>query len=301
MSDGDPRVTVVMITHDRRDEALRTLDRLTRLPERPPIIVIDNGSADGTAAAVAGRFPGLAVLDAGGNAGAAGRNLGLRRAATPYVALCDDDVWWAPGALRRAADLLDAHPRVAVLVGRVLVGPEEEEDPICRELERSPVPAGPGLPGPALLGFLAGASVVRRDALLAAGGFEPRFFIGGEEELLAVDLAAAGWRLCYVPELVVHHHPSERRDAPRRRQHVLRNALWCTWLRRPLGVAVARTLRAIVRGPWDGVTLRGLTSAAAGLPWVLRRRRVLPRDVERGLRRIEAAAKAHEPAARARA
>ena len=137
---------------------------------------------DGTPAAVAGRFPRVEVLDAGRNLGAAARTLGVRHVDAPYVAFCDDDAWWEPGSLRAAADLFDAQPRLAVISARVLVGPEDREDPACDVLARSPLPREPGMPGPPLLGFLAGASVVRRSAFLDVGGFEPRFFIGGEEE-----------------------------------------------------------------------------------------------------------------------
>lgn len=54
----DARTTVVVITHNRRSELLRTLDELAALPEAPPVIVTDNGSTDGTAEAVAERHPG---------------------------------------------------------------------------------------------------------------------------------------------------------------------------------------------------------------------------------------------------
>jgi GT2 family glycosyltransferase len=276
-----------MITHNRRQEVLCTLAHLTALPSRPKIIVVDNASEDGTPAAVAARFPQVEVLPAGGNLGAAGRTLGVRRAQTPYVALCDDDTWWAPGSLRRAADLLDAHPRLAVVTGRVLVGPEEREDPVCKVLEQSPLPREPGLPGPPLLGFLAGASMVRRAGFLAAGGFEPRFFIGGEEELLAANLAARGWRLCYVPEVVIHHHPSPRRGGPGRRWCLVRNALWFAWLRRPLASALRRTLWTALTQPWDRAALGGFAAALAGMLWVLRRRAVVPRAVEHGLRLLD--------------
>src|SRR3954447_14869606 len=174
---ADPRIAVVMITYNRRAEVLCSLGHLTQLPERPHILVVDNGSTDGTAAAVAGRFPQVEVLDAGGNLGAAGRTLGVRHVSAPCVAFCDDDTWWEPGGLRRAADLFDAHPRLAVLAGRVLVGPENREDAVWAVLASSPLPREPGMPGPPLLGLLAGASIVRRSAFLEAGGFEPRFFI----------------------------------------------------------------------------------------------------------------------------
>src|SRR5581483_5401490 len=143
----------------------------------PEIVVVDNGSTDGTAAAVRQRFPMVRCLRLARNRGAAARNAGVQACRRPYIALCDDDTWWEPGSLRRAADLLDAHPSLAVLTARVLVGTEDRLDPTCAAMAASPLPAPPGLPGAAILGFLAGASVVRRAAVLAAGGFEPRFFL----------------------------------------------------------------------------------------------------------------------------
>lgn len=281
------RVAVVMITHNRCEEALASLERLAQLPERPAILVVDNGSSDGTVNAVRQRFPQVEILAAGNNLGAAARNLGVRKAQAPYIALCDDDTWWEAGSLARAADLFDAHPRLAVATARILVGPEQREDPICSELERSPLPREPGMPGPPLLGFMAGASVVRRAAFLDAGGFEPRFFLGGEEELLAADLVAAGWWLCYVPELLVHHHPSPRRDVPSRRWHLVRNALWSAWLRRPLSGVLRKTGQLVRTAPRMPETWRGLAAAIIGLPWVLRQRRVLPLAVEQRFRLLE--------------
>jgi GT2 family glycosyltransferase len=72
-----------MITHNRRAEVLASLDHLTRLPERPHILVVDNGSSDGTAEAVTERFPQVNVLPARGNLGAAARNLGVRAVEAP--------------------------------------------------------------------------------------------------------------------------------------------------------------------------------------------------------------------------
>ena len=287
MDSNESQVAVVMITFNRRPEVLRSLGHLTALPERPPIVVIDNGSTDGTAEAIARRFPQVEVVPVGRNLGAAGRTLGVRRVETPYVAFADDDTWWEPGGLRRAAELFDAHPRLATITGRVLIGPEERLDPACTELARSPIPQQPGMPGPALLGFLAGASVVRRSAFLEAGGFQSSLFIGGEEELLAVDLATRGWWLCYVPDIVVHHYPSAQRDAYNRRWHLVRNGLWFAWLRRPLSSALRKTLSAVRGAVRDRAVRRGLAAALAGLPWALRQRRVVPPEVERGLRLLD--------------
>ena len=156
------RVGVVVITYQRREEALACVARLTALPERPPVVVVDNGSTDGTAAAIRARFPGVDVVALGENLGAVGRNVGVARLRTPYVAFCDDDTWWEPGSLDRAADVLDAHPALAVVNARIVVEPYGTEDPVVAELRDSPVPGPDWLPGPALGSFLAGASVVRR-------------------------------------------------------------------------------------------------------------------------------------------
>ncbi len=218
------------------------------------------------------------------NHGAAGRNAGVLAARTPLVALCDDDTWWAPGSLGRAAHAMEKHRNLAVVTARVLVGPADRDDPTCAEMAQSPLPRRADLPGPPLLGFLAGASMIRRVAFLEAGGFEPRFFLGGEERLLAVDLARAGWSMAYLPAAIVHHHPSPVRDVTARRILLARNDLWFTWLRRPLPSAVRATARLLSRAPHDPVARRAVFEALRGLPWVLRERRALPDAVERDLR-----------------
>ncbi|MET9544270.1 glycosyltransferase family 2 protein [Streptomyces sp. NPDC006627] len=285
----DPRTTVVVITHNRRPELLRTLDRLAELPEEPEVIVVDNASTDGTADAVARHHPSVRLLRPGRNLGAVGRNLAVREVRTPYVAFCDDDSWWAPGALAGAADLLDRHPALATVTARILVEPGGTEDPITEELRDSPVPGPDWLPGPALGSFLAAATVLRADAFRAAGGFNPRLWLGGEEELLAADLAAAGWWLVYADHLTVHHHPSRVRDSALRRGHGIRNTLWFTWLRRPVRPALRRTVHLVRTVPRDLVSVRAFAEAAAALPWVVRERRVLPRAAEARLRALEEA------------
>lgn len=284
---SEDRVTVVVITRDRREELVRTVGLLVGLPEGPGVVVVDNGSSDGSVEAVVGCFPGVRVVAAGRNLGAVGRNVAVEGVDTPYVAFCDDDSWWEPGSLVRAADLLDAHPRLAAVTARILVEPGGREDPVVAELRDSPLPGPPWLPGPALGSFLAAATVLRTDAFRAAGGFSPRLWLGGEEELLATDLTTQGWWLAYVPELTVHHQPSTQRDSRLRRIHGIRNTLWFSWLRRPLPAALRRTLHLARTVPRDTASLRAFAEAAAGAPWVLRERRVVPAGIEARLRLLE--------------
>jgi GT2 family glycosyltransferase len=274
--DATPDVTVVVATRDRADELARSLRRHTA-----PVIVADNASSDGTAAVA--EAAGATVLRLPRNRGAAARNAGAQRAGTRYVAFADDDSWWAPGSLERAVRILDAHPCTALLAARVLVGEEERLEPVSAQMAESPLGRPEGLPGPAVLGFLACSAIVRRDAFLAAGGFSDVLHFAGEEELLALDLASAGWGLAYVPELVVHHHPSTAgRDPARRRRREVRNRLLTALLRRPLP-EVARAAASALTSP-DGRA--GLTAACRALPAVARARRTLPPDVEAARARL---------------
>ncbi|MFE2384168.1 glycosyltransferase family 2 protein [Streptomyces misionensis] len=283
------RTTVVVITHNRRAELLRTLAELRRLPERPRIVVTDNASTDGTAEAVARDFPEATLLRPGRNLGAVGRNLAVRHVRTPYVAFCDDDSWWEPGSLARAADLLDTRPRLAAVTARIVVEPDGTEDPVVRELRESPLSGPDWLPGPALGSFLAAATVMRTDAFRAGGGFHPGLWLGGEEELLACDLLRQGWWFAYAEELTVHHQASRLRDSTARRVLGLRNTLWFTWLRRPLLPALRRTGHLIRTVPHDAASARAFAHATAGLPWVLRQRDPVPPDLEHRLATLERA------------
>jgi GT2 family glycosyltransferase len=280
------RTTVVIATRDRRDELVRTL---TETGQDVPTIVVDNGSSDATPAFVRQRFPEVTVLSLGRNHGSSARNLGVQAATTPYVAFSDDDSWWAPGALSRAEQIFDDHPRLGLIAGRTLVGPQDRPDPMNLELATSPLGRAPDLPGPMVLGFLCCAAIVRRAAFLEAGGISPVLFFIGEEKLLAWDLAASGWASCYVDELVAHHHPSSTRDGTHARRVLeLRNDLLTTWLRQPArqGFSAFGTLAR------QGIRDRGARDAVLGavrrLPSALRARRPLPAEVRRQISVLEA-------------
>jgi N-acetylglucosaminyl-diphospho-decaprenol L-rhamnosyltransferase len=290
-SDGSagPRVGVAIATRERRAELEAALERLLALPERPAVVVADNGSRDGTPAAIRARFPAVEVLELGENRGAGARNAAVRALDTPYVAFSDDDSWWAPGALDRAAAHFDGNPRLGLLAARILVGPEERLDPVCAVMERSPLRAGEDRPGRPVLGFVACGAVVRRDAFLSVGGFDQRYGIGGEERPFAVDLAAAGWELRYVPDVVAHHHPAGGAARPGRRAVELRNDVWSAWLHRPARAALRRTAGLVRRSGPRRHTAAGLAQALRGAGWVARERRVVPPDVERALEAVEGA------------
>ena len=274
-----PRVTTVVMTRDRWPDLERSLPHHTG-----PVILVDNGSCDGTPRRARERFPAVTVVALPDNAGAVARNIGVEAARTPYVAFADDDSWWAPHALERAAEHLDQHPRLALLAARIHVGEAAVLEPVCTLMARSPLPRDVDLPGPSVLGFIACGAVLRRDAFLEAGGFDPVVHFAGEEERLALDLAARGWGLAYVDDVVAHHRPSPaRHDGDTRRAVITRNQLLTAVMRRPWPVVARSFATAFVAG---GPERQGAVQSLSRLRPALAERTVLPTVVERRRRML---------------
>lgn len=273
-------MAVVVLTRDGAARVGRSLERLSALPDAPQIIVVDNGSSDGTPALVRKRFPQVELIELEENLGAAGRNIGVERASAPYVAFAEDDSWYAPGSLRLAGELLHRHPDVALINAHVRVGEEGRDEPLHREMAESALPDRPDLPGHRILSFLEGAAIVRRCAFRSVGGFKRHLAIGGPEEHLAADLLAQGWELRYVPEVRAHHMLDHGEPSAAVRRQGLRNALWFAWGRRPPGPALRWTVHLLRSSPATPATALGLLDALRGAPDVLRSRRTLPADVE---------------------
>ncbi|MGH3913942.1 MAG: glycosyltransferase family 2 protein [Pseudonocardiaceae bacterium] len=281
-------VTVVIATHNRCGELTRTLRRLHELIPAPPVIVVDNGSSDGTAQSVREGFSDVIVLALPRNYGAPARNLGVLASRTPYVAFSDDDSWWAPGALERAARVLDAHPRLGLVAARTLVGSAQRPDPVIPLMATSPLPRSADAPGPSVLGFLGCSAVLRKQAFCEVGGFSKLIFFVGEEQLLSYDLAAAGWERVYLDDVVAHHHPSTRRPDPwHRRVAERRNTVLIAVLRRPLRVALAAGAALTRESICDREARRALRGTLARLPAALWQRMPLPTAVEQQVRLLE--------------
>jgi len=270
--------TVVVATRNRAGLVVDTVGRLLADADDWPVIVVDDASDDDTSQRLDCCFGGsITIIRLERNARAAARNEGVRAATTELVAFADDDSWWAPGSLCRAADVFAADERVGLVAATVIMEPKHVPAPIVEAYRESALPATAH--GPSVLGFLACGAIVRRAAYLDVGGFHPLLGIGGEEALLAMDLRAAGWTLVHVPDVLAHHQ-SANTGREGRAATVIYNELVVQWLRRPVRTAVASTLRTVRAAVDDTESRRALRRLLAQAPLLLHDRRPLPDDVE---------------------
>jgi N-acetylglucosaminyl-diphospho-decaprenol L-rhamnosyltransferase len=204
---GPCGVSVVLITRNRVEELVSCLRRLAALTDVVQTIVVDNNSTAKDAGVIKRLFPNVKLILLPYNAEAYGRTLGMQAASTPVAAFCDDDSGWQSGALTQAVALFAEYPRLGLVPAALYVGADEHLDPTSTLMAKSQPPRK-GKPGIPNTGFLACGSVLRRDAYLSVGGFNPRLGLGGEEALLAIDLLSSGWDVQYVPHVKAVHFPS---------------------------------------------------------------------------------------------
>jgi mycofactocin system glycosyltransferase len=202
---GGAEVTAIVPVLDGGE---RLTDLVATLAAEGPVIVVDDGSRDGSGER-AERAGARVVRHDSPRGPAAARDAGLAAARTDLVAFIDADCEVAPGWRRGLAGLFAADPDLALLAPRVRSAPGDSA--IARyEETRSPLDLGPhaSLVGPERrIAYLpAAALLARRDALLALGGFDEAMRYGEDVDLVW-RLLAAGHRVRYVPSREVLHRP----------------------------------------------------------------------------------------------
>ncbi len=276
----DARVTVIVVTHERPRELDCVLSQLRQLPEQPRVLVLDNASRQAGAVARIARLHGAELVRCEQHLGAAACNPVVAQVTTPHVAFCDDGTWWTQGALKRACDLMDEYPHIGVINCRVLTANGEAEHPICERMQHSTLD-DTGLPGPALISFMANAVVMRTRAFRHAEGYEPEAFRGAEEVLIGLSLAALGWRIVYARDVTMHQLPTIHSHAHQDPVMEARNRLWVAWLRLPWPYAWQETQAALATAWREGNLWSVLWHSAKPLSRLVLRRRAVPDLVAR--------------------
>ena len=211
------RVSVVVPTCNRRELLERVAEavlRQTLPPDRYELIVVDDGSSDGTEAlgAELARRGNVRFVRQANRGAAAARNRGIREATGDAVAFTDDDCLVPSDWLERLAEGYARHPEVAGVGGRIEPPPEALRSSAVARYEALVARQVFGAGDEEVLGGFecpAGGTnnmSYRRQALLEVGGFDEAFppFVWGEDADLKLRLTQRGARLLYIPVAVTH-------------------------------------------------------------------------------------------------
>ncbi len=232
--------TVIILTWNSRQHVTACIESLRQAAPgyRGDLIVIDNGSEDGTPEMVRALAPAARLVQNQLNRGvAAARNQGLALARSPVSIILDVDTVVQPGAFARLLSFLDETPSVGVC-GPRLVLPDQTIQPSCQlfptvidKIVRQ-LPARLGEPwlreveladwdhtGVRDIDYVVGAcQAIRMSALYSVGWLDERIFYGPEDVDLCLRMRLRGWRVTYLGDAIVRH---ECQRVTRRRLNAL--------------------------------------------------------------------------------
>lgn len=289
-----PYVAIVILNWKRPQETVECLRSVARL-DYPAyeVILVDNGSANGSLEAIRGEFPAARIIENKRNLGfAGGCNVGIRRAlhdGAAYVLLLNDDTEVAPDLLRRLVLAAESDPHIGMLgptiyyhqpadviwsAGGVLgkYGNPSHRDVTAIDQYSDDVQEVDYMTGCALL--------VKRGVIERVGAFDERFFAYFEETEWCTRARHAGFRIVYVPHAHMWHkvEPNARGTSQMYLYLMARNRLLylkCSGASpRTIGVAIADLLRTALSWslrsrhramrPYSGALIRGVQHFLVG-------------------------------------
>ncbi len=226
-----PEVSIVVVSYNTREltlECLRSVARETRVPHE--LIVVDNASADGSPEAIANEFPSIRLLAEPVNHGfGPAHEIARKHASAPWLLLLNPDTVVLNGAVDTLLAFAKANPQAGIWGGRTLY-PDGSLNPsscwgrmtlwslVCQTcglssvFRRSPVFNPEGYGGwqrdrVREVDIVSGCLfLIRRSDWDALGGFDPMFWMYGEEADLCLRARARGLRPMITPEAEIIHY-----------------------------------------------------------------------------------------------
>lgn len=271
-----PRVAGIVLSYNGRDVTLLTLGSL--LESRYPaldLVLVDNGSTDGTSEAVAEAFPQVKILRIGSNRGPVpGMNLGLRWALDQgydYLLLLNNDIEVDPGMIGELVAVIESDPKIGCVGPKAYYYEDRSrlwstggivrfKESVNRERGMGVVDSGQ-YDRDEGVDYLTGcALLMRREALAATGYFDPIFSLSVEDADWCVRMRRMGFRAVYVHRAVLWHMVSATTGTYTPAKNFQTGRSSAIFVRR-------------YASPWQWLTFLAYTAAALPLAWL----RELPR------------------------
>lgn len=243
--------TVVVVAYRSRSPLERFLDGIGG---DVPVVVVNNSSDEDALSDLADRYPGVRVVDAGGNLGfSAGANLGARHVETPYVAFMNPDTMPTPAILDSLAAALEGDPGVAACGPTGIGTAGGGAQPTLRRVTAHALGLHRWFPLIGIYyyprdgarveaGWISGSCcMIRTEDFAAAGGYDDAYFVFMSDFDLGLRLARRGRRQLVLGDVVMRHVDGGSSDLPSEWTWDQRGRGWAQFL-----VRTEPSLRAVL-------------------------------------------------------
>jgi GT2 family glycosyltransferase len=310
---ADPVLTVAVLSYNGRHLLEVILPSLAAQGFRDfRVVVVDNGSGDGTAEWLAEHWPQVTVVALPDNVGVTpALNVCVRAADTEFVGLFNNDLELEPTALGELVAALREHPTAASAGGKLV---DFHDRTVLDGAGDTFAWAGTGDrrghgerdrgqydEARAFFGACGGAAVYRRAAFDVVGPFDEQFFAFFEDVDWSFRAQLAGFDCRYVPSAVVYHMGSAtlgKGMSEFTQYHLWRNTVWLVAKDYPVAALVrhlpriayvqAAQLAGALHDRRLALSARAMRDALRGLPAALRRRRAVQRTRRRSVGELAA-------------
>ncbi len=237
-------MSIVLVCWNNKDYLEPCLKSLydSKLDSTFDIVVVDNGSTDGSIEMLHENYPEIMVIENGQNVGLSkASNQGILATTGRYVLLLNNDTIVNKNALDSMVTYLDSNPDVGAVGGQLLNGDGSFQAGFAKFStlwEELLIATGvgfllvPGYPShhkanqPTPVGWLSSACLlVRRDALDQVGLLDEVYFIYGDEADLQYRLQKSGWKVIYLPDAITIHFGGGSMNRWKRRKMVYRGKM----------------------------------------------------------------------------
>lgn len=278
-------VSVIILTWNRKDDLLETITELKESTYAPiEIIVVDNGSNDGTQEAINEKFPQVNFIRLEKNVGIAGYNMGMKKARGEYVVLLDSDSFPDRNAIERMLKIFESDRSIGAVafdIHNSQLTTNNLQLTTKFDLRK----------GKDVYGYNGAGVGIRKECLERAGYlFEPYFLYFNEQDH-AFRILQAGYKIKFHPEIIAYHKSSMTsrvsRSAP---YYYTRNLLWLIWRFYPIRYAFVSTILLFFYASLSTIQqrtfiyMKAILDAISGFSMVLSNRFVVDRNIIKNAR-----------------
>jgi GT2 family glycosyltransferase len=280
-------VSVVILTWNRKDDLIETVSELGRSSyAHKEIIVVDNGSIDGTQEAISEKFPDVIFIRLEKNIGIGGYNVGMKKAKGKYIVLLDSDSFPDSKAIERMVSLFESDRSIGAVafdVHNSIVGSRESGVGSQKAFDL--------FKGKDVYGYNGAGVGIRKECIEKAGYlFEPYFLYFNEQDH-AFRILQTGYKIKFHSDIVAYHKTSvSSRLSNSAPYFYTRNLLWMIWRFYPIRYALSATILFFFHASLSTmqqrtfIYMKAIRDAVRGFTMVLSNRMVINEDIIKNAR-----------------
>jgi GT2 family glycosyltransferase len=239
-------VSIVMLSYNRKIDVEEGLQELLKQNYKNiEIIVVDNGSADGTPEMINEKYPQVKLVALGKNIGVAAYNKGFQQSQGKYIVVLDDDSFPEINAIPRMVEEFKQNEKIGVVAFDVRNYYDYKKTNLSYEInhlkdkcEKNNIRYQ--------MAFNGAGVGIRKKCIDELGGYPEEFFLYWNEQDLSIRILNAGYQIRWFPDIIsLHKYSPSNRESWRAPFYYTRNLYWITWKYFPLRKCLKDTIKLL--------------------------------------------------------